>query len=178
MKRVPSTVVASALLFLAVAAGGCGEPPPQRPPELRLGRDECAECGMMIDDPRFAAAVVVERDGAHDHVKFDDIGCLLDFERDAANRVSKRFFRDAAGQEWIAGEPQFLAADRERLRTPMASGYAAYKDDSAAAQARATHGGEVVDLARLQALRAEWKSRRRAAPPATGEAPASSALPG
>jgi hypothetical protein len=31
------------------------------PPDLRLGRDECAGCGMIISDGRCASAMLIQR---------------------------------------------------------------------------------------------------------------------
>lgn len=68
-----SVLVLALALFLASCGGG---PDLSQPPELRIGRDICAECGMTIDSCRFAAAYY-EPDGNMHH--FDDLGDLLQF---------------------------------------------------------------------------------------------------
>ena len=70
--------------LLALGLAGCARVDLSRPPELRAGRDECGECGMLISDERCAAASLVERDGAREFVLFDDIGCQLAFEEERA----------------------------------------------------------------------------------------------
>src|SRR5262245_16948176 len=63
-------------VFIAGAAllGGCERASTDSPPAIAYGRDECAHCGMIISDDRFAAALIV-RDGAQSHpLLFDDIG--------------------------------------------------------------------------------------------------------
>ena len=47
------------MVLAALALAGCsprqaGEP---QPPEIVYGRDVCDRCGMIMDEPRFAAAV-------------------------------------------------------------------------------------------------------------------------
>ena len=43
-------------------------------PLIRYGEENCLHCGMVIDDPRFAAAWTEPR-GIERH--FDDIGCAV-----------------------------------------------------------------------------------------------------
>lgn len=148
------------VLGLACLAG-CDDSGPEGPPELRLGRDECVECGMAIEDDRFVAALMLDRGGAREPKRFDDIGCLLDFEAVTDGVVSARYFKDASGRNWIDSVPVFVLADAERLRTPMASGIAAYSNAASAGQARVASGGELLDLEQLKSAREAWKARRR-----------------
>src|SRR5690606_24886016 len=72
------------LLAVAVAAltiVGCGSEPEDGLPEVRFGQAECAHCGMLVSDPRFAAAIVAEIDGRRQDLAFDDIGDMVRYER-------------------------------------------------------------------------------------------------
>lgn len=137
------------------------------PPTLRLGRDECAECGMAIHDEPASAAIMVEQDGRRDYLLFDDIGCLLDLERSRGTdlRVVGRFVHDHAGGGWLIGEAAvFLVTDGSTLRTPMASGLAAFADQAAAELGQKQYGGEVQRFSELvETRRARAEARRKAA---------------
>jgi len=80
------------------------------PPTLRLGRDECAECGMAIHEERSAAAMLIDRDGRHDYLLFDDIGCMVDAEWSKASelKVLERYARPR-------GHPALALQDEEAV---------------------------------------------------------------
>jgi hypothetical protein len=153
------------LFALLAVLSGCARPPLSGPPELRLGRDECRECGMLISEDRCCAALLLERDGVREYALFDDLGCLLDFERTRLDGavVVDRFARDYAARQWIpAGTAAYLLAEPERLVTPMSSGMVAFAASAAADEARGRFGGRVLDLAGLQLARAGWAEVRAA----------------
>ena len=66
-----------ALVLILIAA--CGSATAGGPPEINYGRDICIECGMIIEDPRFAAAYRLADGSEH---KFDDLGGLIITTRD------------------------------------------------------------------------------------------------
>ena len=75
------------LLRLALAFGllaGCAGASEARPPAIRYGQD-VSEHGMIISDPRFAAAALPERGEA---ILFDDIGELLKYRQDPTPRTT------------------------------------------------------------------------------------------
>lgn len=114
---------------LAAALGGCERTALSGPPELRLGRDNCAECGMLIVEDRCAAAMLVETDGFREHLLFDDIGCMLARDRDTGHGSDPvaRFVRDHSARSWIDADRAILVvADPDRIATPMASGLIAF----------------------------------------------------
>jgi copper chaperone NosL len=151
-RRLLIVVVAA----LCAAMSSCQRRVAQGPPEIRLGRDECAECGMMIADDRFAGALLVDGAGERRALVFDDIGCMLDYERRHAPEVAVtgRFVRDGATRAWVGAEgATYLCADRDRLATPMGSGIAAFGDARGASERRGQVGGTTVDWAALGARR-------------------------
>ncbi len=146
----------AAILFAAVAVSSCRRAPLAGPPELRIGRDMCAECGMIISEDACAGAALIERDGVQEHALFDDIGCMLDFvhKHAASIRTVESFVRDYAERKWVPSSSSwFLLTDGEHVRTPMASGVIAFSSSSAAHAAQARWGGRVVREADLPAAR-------------------------
>lgn len=156
------------LLLCLAAACGCGSNELEGPPELRLGRDECGECGMLVGEDRFSSALLVDRRGLREHIVYDDIGCMLDAEVEHQSewKVIERFVHDRATRAWLpAGRASFLFADSASLQTPMGSGIAAYSDKAAAERDRERHGGRVLGLDELAEARKAWK-KARLSPPA------------
>ncbi|MEX2217562.1 MAG: nitrous oxide reductase accessory protein NosL [Phycisphaerales bacterium] len=152
-------ILASTLTTLFAAS--CGREPLSGPPDLRLAREECAECGMLIMEDRFSAAALVEHDGHRSYAFYDDIGCLLDHEHAEGARVVQRLVHDAPSHRWIdAHTAAYLAANPEKLPTPMGTGIAAYDDREGAERAKAEHGGQMLDWAGIQAARLEHRRAR------------------
>lgn len=136
----------AALLLL----GGCSESVPVAPPVIHYGEDLCAQCGMIISDDRFAAALVLEGPaGAPDRreaLAFDDVGCLLLAETRHANRaVAGRWVRDFRSDRWlVAGDAVFVQSTG--LHSPMAFGLAACADRASAQRLAGEFPGEILDL--------------------------------
>jgi nitrous oxide reductase accessory protein NosL len=158
MRASVQPAAACLLLSWLPACGGRGL---EGPPELRAGRDECAECGMIVTDDRACAAVLVEIDGHHEHRLFDDLGCLIDFQNESRDgrRVLEGWVVDHADGGWLPlKEAHYLLADTGRLMTPMGSGYVAYADLAAARGASAQFGGSVGSFDDLSAARRAWRA--------------------
>jgi copper chaperone NosL len=107
------------------------------PPAIRYGHDRCDACGMIISDPRYAAAV---RQGATTY-RYDDIGCLLAHSgKTLFGRKSTGYVHDADSHDWLeAGSAAFVRS--AAIRTPMGYGLAAYRTPEAA---RRAHPGVAV----------------------------------
>lgn len=150
-------------LALSATLGACSREPLSGPPEVRLGRERCAECGMLIGEERCSAATLVERAGRREHLNFDDVGCLLDFERGGDDRsIVSRFVRDHETTEWIDAERAlFLIAEPSAVRTPMGSGMIAFASEASAERARGQHGGRVAGLAGVAEARRVWAESMR-----------------
>ena len=138
-----------ALGLLALAAG-CTARDPLAPPEIRYGEDVCAECGMIISEPRFAAGLVLGPAGG-EALAFDDIGDMLAWARAHPEaEVSRWWVHDYASEAWLdARAASFVRA--KALRTPMDHGLAAFAEPGAAAAMAAELGGEVLGFAALAA---------------------------
>lgn len=125
------------LWTLACTLAGCGRGELTGPPQLRLGREECAACGMLINEDRCSCALLIEHDQDRRYAFFDDLGCLMNYEYDRAGeaRVVERYVHDFQNRAWLnAKDAVFARADREALRTPMGSGTVAFSSTEAAIQ--------------------------------------------
>jgi hypothetical protein len=113
------------------------------PPAIRYGRDRCDACGMIISDPRYAAAAQRGRAVS----RYDDIGCLIDRVGQALVRgEAEAYVHDAGTHLWLKAERATYVRS-PAIRTPMASGIAAYA--TAEAAARAHPGAEPLTLQAL-----------------------------
>jgi copper chaperone NosL len=111
-----------ALPLLLAALASCGGPPASGPVPVAWGEDTCGVCRMILSEPPFAAQA---RFGAGRVELFDDLGCL-------AERLSKGpaplevWVADRGTSAWIDGRRAAFVRVRD-LKTPMASGLAAYR---------------------------------------------------
>lgn len=131
------------LLVLASCAQGSTE---LRPPDIRYGEDVCAECNMIISDPRFATAYAYEvGPGRYQTVQFDDIGDMLVYaDKHPEHKVVAWYVHDYESKEWTdATTARYVVSSQ--VETPMASGIVSFASrDRAEAMAYALHS-EAVD---------------------------------
>lgn len=137
------------LLFLALAllAAGCAQGTAEiKPPEIRYGEDVCAECKMIISDPRFAAAYTYEvSPGRYENALFDDIGDMLIYaDKHPEHTVVAWWVHDYDSKEWLDGQ-QAVYVFSHNLQTPMAQGTAAFASLEAAQRLAGELQGEVFD---------------------------------
>lgn len=162
MNRSPTYCAAAGLAAMLITA--CGSGSLSGPPELHVGRDECAGCGMLISEDRCACALLVDDAGERSHLVFDDLGCLLDYRAaHPEQQVVEVFVRDYAARNWVRGaEACFLAPD-PAVHTPMGSGLIAFATAQAAQAQRSNSGVAIVRYDGLDRARQEWRRAREAA---------------
>lgn len=153
-------IIAIWLLAAIASLHGCRGAALLGPPTLRMGRDECAECGMIISEDRFSSALLIERDGIREHILFDDIGCMLDYERSHADQaVKERFVHEHDTRAWrTASGSAFVCSDS--ITTPMGSGLAAFADTAAAEDRAKLTRGRMLSLEQLAEFRVQWRQKR------------------
>lgn len=128
----------------AILIAGCGRGDDLGPPNIHFGQDTCHACGMIIEDERYAAAVVsVTAGGEVDRRTFDDVGEMLEEAPAAGAKAVRRYVRDAATRQWLDADKATFAKVRD-LQTPMGSGIAAYADPAAARAAIEARGGSLL----------------------------------
>jgi copper chaperone NosL len=123
---------AASFVILSLLSG-CSHQPTDPPPRVRYGQDECAFCGMIISDERFAAALRVNEKGEIRDLLFDDIGDMIDYEKaNPGIAVVHRFVHDLSTRRWIDAQAATYSHS-DQLQTPMGSGIAAFADEHDAA---------------------------------------------
>ncbi len=114
---------ASLALFIVLTIAGCGKTDLSQPPKLNYGSDTCAECRMIIQDERFASAVVT---AGGEIIKFDDIGCMQIYQQQHAMPGSRAWVHDLESAEWLDAGSAVIERTPDRV-TPMGYGIAAHK---------------------------------------------------
>ena len=112
----------AAATALAGPLGACGSHD-TGPEPVRWGQENCAYCGMIIDDPHFAAEI---RSPDGKLSKFDDIGCAAMFlapRKWAADPHTEFWAGDNELGTWLDGRQAWYLAG---AKTPMNYGFAAY----------------------------------------------------
>lgn len=136
-----------AVLFVWLHFVGCRETE-IRPAEI-TSHDMCSYCRMAISESRYAAQFVQD-DG--ESVKFDDIGCMLQFLKSKRNRPgTKHFFvMDYKSRVWMGAEQSYFVRSEE-FETPMSYGIVAFKNSEGAEAAAGKSEGTLIDFAALLA---------------------------
>ncbi|MBX3380608.1 MAG: nitrous oxide reductase accessory protein NosL [Phycisphaeraceae bacterium] len=119
--------VAAAICFASLALF--------RPAEIgsiQRGIDQCASCGMTIEDVGFAAARVVMQNARPRTFLYDDLGCMLDADRENEGGTSHGcYVQDFNGTGWIDAKQAWFVMDAKN-HTPMGSGILAFRKKPAA----------------------------------------------
>ncbi len=127
-----------AALLSAAMLAACARPSAGGPPQVRLGEDACARCGMLISDARSGGGWIDEQGRS---VVYDDDGELLEALARQPERRGSAFVRDSLDGRWLRVQDALLKK-LDGLPTPMGSGYAAFADEAEAASfARAWRSG-------------------------------------
>jgi copper chaperone NosL len=119
-----------ASLFIALTLASCSQKSNEpQPPEIIYGQDVCAACGMVIDQPRSASAILLN---TGEYLKFDDIGDMIVFPMDRPDKQPAAWFvHDANSEEWIRAETAYYVVSPE-IRTPMGYGILAFSNEQSA----------------------------------------------
>lgn len=110
------------VLALAALVSACGGRKPGEPPEIVVGRHECARCGMIVSEERFSSGWVDE-DGST--VAFDDLGEMLRELNEKPALEARAWVRDMKGGSWVRLAHAHLS-QVEGLATPMGTGWIAF----------------------------------------------------
>lgn len=132
------------ILFLIV---GCSqEIDLDGPPEIIYGQDICDECGMIINEQRFAASYTTDSGEVR---RFDDIGGMLLHNHETNEIVHIYWVHDFKTEEWIDASQAMFVVNRG-LTTPMGWGVAAFAHMNDAEAYVAEHGGAMASFTELQ----------------------------
>ena len=131
------------LIVAAVLLAACGTPASAAdgPPEINYGRDICIECGMSIDDPRFAASY---RLGDGTEKVFDDLGGLIMHAREHGELESATtWVHDFETEEWLEAADAFYVPTLG-VASPMGHGILAFATEEQAHRFAMDLEGEVI----------------------------------
>ena len=122
------------------------------PPEIHFGEDVCADCGMIISDPRFASAYAFEIEpGRYQNVAFDDMGDMVHFIKNNPDKApSGAWAHDYASEEWLVAEAAWYVVSSE-IRSPMGHGIAAFGMQAGAQALAAELGVSALDWDHMRA---------------------------
>lgn len=116
MKYLSLVYLSAAFFFLFI---GCKSGAKlDQPPEMHYGKDPCDECGMIINEARFAAAYVTPDGVAR---RFDDIGCLLRHHQKQPENVANFWVNDYDAGEWLNADNAYFV-ESDSILTPMGYG--------------------------------------------------------
>ena len=115
------------LVSLALVVAGCNRQTALVPPEIHYGLETCADCKMIINDPHYAAALAwrATPDAPAEFAMFDDIGCLLAWQRHHPGvQVAAMWVKDVQTAAWL-NAPSAVYLKSDHLSTPMGWGIVA-----------------------------------------------------
>lgn len=101
---------------------------PDGPVDVVWDKAACAECGMHVGEPAFAAQLTTE-DGRTQ--AFDDPGCLFLYVATHRPAVHSMYFHDHGSARWLAADEVAFAAIEQ---TPMGFGFGAVPAGTPGAQ--------------------------------------------
>ena len=127
-----------ALPFVLAACGG-KEASGSEPPAIKLGRDACKRCGMIISEERFASGIV-DSDG--NALIFDDAGEMVATVQEEGLNDRRVWIHGAPSLEWMDARDAWYAVTME-MPTPMGSGVFPFDTESDARAFADEHAGAV-----------------------------------
>ncbi|MEZ5175433.1 MAG: nitrous oxide reductase accessory protein NosL [Acidimicrobiia bacterium] len=138
------------ILLTGVLAAACGTPDDSGPPEINYGRDICVECGMIINEARFAAAYRLD-DGTQKI--FDDVGGLLIHQRSTADSLDPgtTWVHDYETEEWVAAADAYFVPTLS-VTSPMGHSIVSFADRDRAEAFAADVDGEVITWSTVMEL--------------------------
>ena len=142
--------IAFYLMLITILLAACAPPSSDepQPPEIAYGQDVCDACGMVIDQPKFAAATLLKNGATR---KFDDIGDMIAYHMDHPDQqVAAYFAHDYATEKWLRAEKAFFVMDK-RIQSPMGHGLVVFGNEAAAEEFAATLGATVISFDEVRA---------------------------
>lgn len=126
---------------LPFVLAGCGDDAASAddPPEIKLGRDTCDRCGMIIAEERFASGIV-DADG--NALLFDDTGEMVATIQEEGLGERRAWVHGSPSLEWIDAPKAWYVVTME-LPTPMGSGVFPFDNEQEATAFAAEQSGTV-----------------------------------
>lgn len=150
MRRILQSCWLFLVTLVIVAACGGGPTTPE-PAKIRFGETICAECGMIISQPKYASSFAyAESEGRFKSLPFDDIGDMLAYMRKHSDLIPVGVWvHDYTSEEWIDAEGAYYVQS-DAIQSPMGHGIVAFADKAAAEKFAVETAGQVLDWDRLR----------------------------
>ncbi len=101
-----------------------------KPEPLQYGMDACYTCKMTLMDTKYGAELVTRKGKVY---KFDDMNCMLNFyhsEYEPTEDFTHILVIDFSNPEKFIDAQHALYIKSANIRTPMASGIAAFENEA------------------------------------------------
>lgn len=136
------------LVLLLLAACGAGD----KPVPIERNEDLCDNCAMVITDVKYASEIIKGGQAK----KFDDLMCLVLYARknNLSTPGAKFWVIDFVGGGWVKGEAAHYVHSPE-IRSPMASGLAAFASSDEASKLAAATNGTVISFSKMMQMHFE-----------------------
>ena len=106
---------------------------------------------MAISNAAFASELITDQ---NEVLKFDDIGCMLDYKKNMESKnIAAIFVKDYESREWIPLEKSTIV--ETGIKTPMGSGKIAFKDSAKAAEYQKKYPKQMSELHLFKSLKPE-----------------------
>lgn len=138
-------LVAAAMAVLAACSGRVDL---EAPPEIIYGRDLCDQCGMSIDEARFAASYITE---AGETRRFESISDMFAYDLENDEAVYRYWVHDYETEEWVRGDEAFYVLS-DNIVTPMGVGLIAAATQEGAETLAAQWDGTVLKFDNVMTL--------------------------
>ena len=118
-------VVTKYFILLAAIAFACTA----NPEPLSYGTDACHACKMTLMDNKFGAEIVTKKGKVY---KFDDLNCMINFYNsgyEPEDNMAYKLVIDFANPGQFIDATQNYYVKSDSIRTPMASGVAAFSNE-------------------------------------------------
>ncbi len=135
------------IFFLFILAFSCSTGSRNdQPPNIRFGADPCDECRMIINEARYAAAIVTTDEQVH---LFDDIGCMVNYLKKHSEPVARYWVVDFNSENWLNATKAVFVKNKD-FPTPMGYGIVAFSDTTTAENFIRLHRGEQLKFSELR----------------------------
>lgn len=128
----------ASLPFVLVACGG-DEASGKEPPSIKLGRDACKRCGMIISEERFASGIVDNKGKA---LVFDDTGEMVATVQEEGLNDRRVWVHGSPSLKWMDAREAWYAVTMD-VPTPMGSGVFPFDTEADAKEFADQHAGTV-----------------------------------
>lgn len=118
----------TSLCILPLIFAGCSKSLDAIPPKILAGQDQCDHCFMLINEVKYAAALILKNG---EEKRFDDIGCMLAYAEENKVNIKYYWVNDFKTGKSLPAEKAFFVRSKNEV-TPMGSGLLAFSSEETA----------------------------------------------